>query len=207
MKHGVNVAIAIGTIKELEFFQQNNDKRFYQGYLSCERRSGTVDEILFIIEEKVLREMDEDVDHKGKRVQIRGQYLSYNEHIEGARHLKLFVSVQNIIEVDASTPAKNELILEGNICKNPILRDTPRGVKICDLMMAVNREAHGKIIPSYVPCICFGGAAKDIGKQAVGSELTIWGRIQSRIYTKYTKKGAIERTAYEIAVASYQMQV
>ena len=206
MKYGVNIAIVIGTIKELEFSQQSNDKRFYHGRLSCERLSGTSDEIRFIIEENVLKEIG--FDYEGKRVQIRGQYLSHNERIEGTEgsHLKLFVSVQNIMEVEVSTPAKNELVLEGYLCKTPIVRETPRGVKICDLMIAINRRSHGKSIASYIPCICFGDLAVYMGDQPMGSELTIRGRIQSRAYTKRTAEGTMmERIAYEIA--AYRIQV
>jgi hypothetical protein len=54
----------------------------------------------------------------------------------------------------------------------------------------------------YLPCILWGRTAQEISDCQVRQWLSIRGRLQSRIYTKLTEDGAIERTAYEISALS-----
>ncbi|NLB29807.1 MAG: single-stranded DNA-binding protein, partial [Clostridiales bacterium] len=87
----------------------------------------------------------------------------------------------------------------GVICKPPMLRRTPLGRLICDIMLAVNRR-YGR--SDYLPCIAWGRVAQEIAGRNVGDGVCLLGRIQSRHYIKVTDDGAEERTAFEISIIS-----
>ena len=77
----------------------------------------------------------------------------------------------------------NQIYLDGYICKPPVYRKTPLGKEVADLLIAVNRP-YGK--SDYIPCICWGRNARFVSSFEVGNHIQIWGRIQSREYTKRT---------------------
>ena len=93
----------------------------------------------------------------------------------------------------------NVIYLHGFVCKPTVYRDTPLGRKITDIMLAVNRK-YGK--SSYIPCISWGRNAMYASCLPVGTELEIYGRIQSR---KYLKRSSTddeileEKNAYEVS--------
>ena len=91
----------------------------------------------------------------------------------------------------------NCVALTGVICKPPVLRRTPLGRCICDVMLAVNRR-YGRA--DYLPCIAWGQVAILVGQMAVGDTLSLDGRIQSRRYTKVLDGRTEERTAFEVSV-------
>ena len=93
--------------------------------------------------------------------------------------------------------------MEGYICKDPIYRKTPLGREIADLLVAVNRP-YGK--SDYIPCICWGRNARYASGFEVGTHIELWGRIQSREYTKKLSEEAVEkRVAYEVSVSKLEM--
>ena len=51
----------------------------------------------------------------------------------------------------------------------------------------------------YLPCILWGRTAQEISRCAIRDRISIRGRLQSRIYTKYQNDVPTERTAYEIS--------
>ena len=68
--------------------------------------------------------------------------------------------------------------------------------------MAVNR-AYNK--SDYIPCIAWGRNARYIANLEVGSNIHIWGRMQSRVYQKRIGEDVEERVAYEVSVAKIEM--
>ena len=78
---------------------------------------------------------------------------------------------------------------------------TPLGREICDVMLAVPRAFHRA---DYLPCILWGKIAQQVSCLHTGDILYVEGRLQSRIYTKLTENGAVERTAYEISALTAQ---
>ena len=95
----------------------------------------------------------------------------------------------------------NIIELKGAICKPPVLRRTPLGRCICDMMLAVNRR-YGRA--DYLPCIAWGQVAMVTGQLPVGSTLALEGRVQSRVYTKVLDGVPQERTAYEVSIMRLQ---
>ena len=88
------------------------------------------------------------------------------------------------------------MIIEGPLCKDPTFRRTPLGREICDVMLAVPRAFKRA---DYLPCILWGRTAQEAARCHTRDVIRIYGRLQSRIYTKLTEEGAQERTAYEIS--------
>jgi single-stranded DNA-binding protein len=86
--------------------------------------------------------------------------------------------------------------LNGYICKQPTLRNTPTGKQIADLLVACN---FSKDKSAYIPVISWGREARKSGKYIVGTEVKILGRIQSRKYTKIINEAQEEFVAYELS--------
>ena len=88
------------------------------------------------------------------------------------------------------------------MCKAPIYRKTPLGREIADLLVAVNRP-YGK--SDYIPCIAWGRNARYAAGFEVGSRIRVWGRVQSREYTKKISDEQVEkRVAYEVSVSKLE---
>ncbi|KAF5071761.1 Single-stranded DNA-binding protein [anaerobic digester metagenome] len=97
---------------------------------------------------------------------------------------------------------ENQIFLNGFICKEPIYRKTPFGREISDILVAVNR-AYNK--SDYIPCIVWGRNARYMANLKVGSNIKVWGRVQSRSYQKKTGDLIEERVAYEVSVSKIEI--
>ena len=79
---------------------------------------------------------------------------------------------------------------------------TPLGREIADLLLAVNRP-YGK--SDYIPCISWGRNARFASGFTVGTRVRIWGRVQSREYTKKLSETECEkRVAYEVSISKLE---
>ena len=96
----------------------------------------------------------------------------------------------------------NDVILEGAICREPTYRRTPLGRDICAVMLAVPRAFKRA---DYLPCILWGRTAAEAARCHTRDVIRIFGRLQSRTYTKETENGAEERIAYEISALSAEI--
>jgi single-stranded DNA-binding protein len=71
------------------------------------------------------------------------------------------------------------------------------------VLIAVNRQ-YGK--SDYIPCITWGRNAKFTSELMVGTNIKVWGRIQSRPYKKkIDEEEYIEKTAYEVSVTKMEI--
>lgn len=195
MEHIVNQITLVGTLLDIpQFSHENHGRQFFRFFLCVPRLSGTEDILPVIAEDRLLRAVDLSV---GGTYRITGQIRSHNYRTEESRRLLIFVFAGQITP-DESEPT-NEVILQGPLCREPNYRRTPLGREICDVMLAVPRHFRRA---DYLPCILWGKTAFDTSHCHVRDILQICGRLQSRIYTKLTEDGAIERTAYEISALS-----
>ena len=198
MEHPTNSITIRGSLQELpSFSHENHGKRFYRFILEVARLSGAVDLLPVIAEESLLSCLDPTA---GSMITVTGQIRSYNQRGDGARHLLIFVFAATVT-VEDGEPV-NEVYLEGLLCKEPNFRRTPLGRDICDVMLVVPRAFHRA---DYLPCILWGRTAQEVSACHVRDELRICGRLQSRIYTKLTEDGAIDRTAYEISALNAEI--
>jgi single-stranded DNA-binding protein len=195
MEHITNSITLRGILQELpQFSHENHCRRFYRFTLSVERLSGAVDQLPVIAEEALIMNLDPC---GGEMIRVEGQIRSHNYRTESGRRLLVFVFATSVLSEDGEP--LNDCVIEGPICKEPTFRRTPLGREICDVMLAVPRAFRRA---DYLPCILWGRTAKEISTCHVRDQIRICGRLQSRLYTKLTENGPIERTAYEISALS-----
>ena len=184
-------------------------EKFYIFDLSVPRLSGNADVIPVTISERLLTTQDVFI---GAKLQIDGQFRSYNSYDNEKNKLILTVFVKDVQFLEENQEEEeearrdvvsNEVILDGYICKKPIYRKTPFGREISDILLAVNR-AYNK--SDYIPCIAWGRNARFCENVAVGTEVRIVGRVQSREYEKKHEDGTVEKkVAYEVSVARLEV--
>ncbi len=195
MEHTENQITVRGMLCELpEYSHENHGKQFYRFFLEVERLSGTSDFLPVIAPEDTLESMDLSA---GSMIRVEGQIRSHNVRKEDGRHLQIFLFAASVT-AEEGEPA-NQVTVTGNICREPVLRRTPLGREICDVMLAVPRAFHRA---DYLPCILWGKTAQEASCCHTGDCIQISGRLQSRQYTKVTETGQETRTAYEISAMS-----
>lgn len=192
MEHMENQITLRGSLTALPYFShENHGRKFYRFILEVPRLSGAVDLLPVVAEEGILNALDLS---GGDMLTVSGQIRSHNVRTDGVRHLLIFVFAAAITAEDGDPV--NDVIIEGPLCKEPIYRRTPLGREICDVMLAVPRAFKRA---DYLPCILWGSTAQDASECHTRDRIRIYGRLQSRIYTKMTENGPQERTAYEIS--------
>lgn len=195
MEHITNQITLRGSLHSLpQFSHENHGRKFYRFLLEVPRLSGAVDLLPVISEAEILDTVDLS---GGEMIGVTGQIRSHNIHEEGKRRLLIFVFAGSLC-AEKGEPV-NEVILEGPICREPTYRRTPLGREICDLMLAIPRAFKRA---DYLPCILWGRTAQEASRCHTRDRIRIYGRLQSRIYTKVTEDGSEERTAYEISALS-----
>ncbi len=166
---------------------------FYHFPLTVERLSGNTDTLNILVRKEQLDTFE--TEEHGKLC-ITGEIRSFNSRRGSGARLVITVLARELVFCDEDD--SNQVLLRGTLCKPPNLRSTPLGREICDLMLAVNRH-YGR--SDYLPCICWGLAAREAAGWEVGMKLQLEGRLQSRDYIKLTETGPVQRTAYEISAA------
>ncbi len=193
-----NRVIVIGKIiSEFTFSHEVFGEGFYTVNISVNRLSDQVDIIPLLVSERLINVKESYI---GRTVEAAGQFRSYNRHDGVKNKLVLSVFVREIMFREEFTDytKTNQIYLDGFICKAPIYRKTPLGREIADLLVAVNRP-YGK--SDYIPCIAWGRNARFASGFEIGTHIRLWGRIQSREYSKKFGENEIEkRVAYEISI-------
>ena len=179
-------------LQEPTLSHENHGQRFYRFLLSVRRLSGQADLLPVIATEEQLQYL---LPLAGRRLVIEGQLRSFNN--KSGQGSRLVISVLARTLCLTQEEDRNDVILRGVLCKPPVVRRTPLGRCISDMMLAVNRR-YGRA--DYLPCIAWGQVAMVTGRMAVGDALALEGRVQSRIYTKVLEGVVQERTAYEVSV-------
>lgn len=180
-----------GIVSELDFSYEYKGEKFYSFSLSSNRLSGYTDKLPCIVPEVNLPYIDE-----GQTVGICGEVRTRNVEVDGKWHLEIYVFVKET--GSCGEDDTNYVELQGFICKQPNLRNTPLGRTICDVFIAVNRIGDRS---DYIPCIFWGRQALRVAEMEVGTEISITGRLQSREYVKQNLFGEVEtKTAYELSV-------
>lgn len=198
MEHTINTITLRGSLLEMPVFShENHGRRYWRFLLEVPRLSGAVDRLPIIAEESLVMQIDPS---GGQMLTVTGQVRSHNLRSDGVRHLLIFVFAASILAEDGEPV--NDVVLEGPLCKMPTYRRTPLGREICDAMLAVPRAFRKA---DYLPCILWGRTAQEISACQVRDRIRIFGRLQSRIYTKMTDDGPEERTAYEISALSAEI--
>ncbi|MDE6108581.1 MAG: single-stranded DNA-binding protein [Oscillospiraceae bacterium] len=169
---------------------------YYVFPLEVERLSGATDTLNVVLSQDLLLSCPVE---SGLEYECTGEVRSFNNRSGvGGRLIITFYAKSIAPAKDVHT---NRLELRGVLCKAPVVRRTPLGREICDLLLAVNRR-YGRA--DYLPCIAWGGLARSCGEKAVGDSLCLTGRLQSRTYRKVTDDREEERVAYEVSILTLQ---
>ena len=171
---------------------ENHGQRFCRFPLSVQRLSGQTD-LLHVI--ATARQLEPLLPLEGRRLAVEGQLRSFNNKSGHGNRLVISVFAQSLCGAEAED--LNSIQLRGVICKPPVLRRTPLGRCISDMMLAVNRR-YGRA--DYLPCIAWGSLAAHCGALDVGDKLRLEGRLQSRRYHKLIDGEQVERTAFEVSI-------
>lgn len=177
---------------EPAFSHENHGQQFYRFSFSVQRLSGQADVLHVIATGDQLRGL---LPLEGRRLAVEGQLRSFNNKSGCGSKLVISVFARTLEATEEED--LNSIQLRGVICKPPVLRRTPLGRCISDMMLAVNRR-YGRA--DYLPCIAWGSLAAHCGALPVGSALRLEGRLQSRRYHKLIDGEQVERTAFEISV-------
>lgn len=188
-----------GFVKDVEFSHEIKGKTYYKGFVDVERVSCVIDEVPIMFESSLGIE-------NGKFYNMKGEVCTRNKHDENGSHLIVYVYVNSSEEVEklpfaelGSNNVKYNCVI---VKKNPS-RVTPLGKTVCDFVAAINYPS-GRT--AYVPCICWYETARWLDTVELYSNVTIYGRFQSRVYTKVLEDGTSEeRTAYEISCSDIRM--
>lgn len=173
---------------------ENHGQQFCRFPFAVRRLSGQTDTLWVIATMDQLRKL---LPLTGRRLAVDGQLRSFNNKSGRGSRLVISVFAQLLVPAAEEDEDRNRIALRGVICKPPVLRRTPLGRCISDMMLAVNRR-YGRA--DYLPCIAWGQVAMITGNMSVGEALSLEGRVQSRAYTKVVEGCAQERTAYEVSI-------
>ena len=196
-----NIITLTGTVEtQAEYSHSVLDENFYTFMLKVPRLSDNDDILPVTISQ---RQLDENLLAVGNKIKIKGQLRSYNKYTQTKTRLILTVFAKGIAPAfseDSDNP--NEIFINGFICKAPIYRRTPFGREITDLIVAVNRAFNRS---DYIPAIAWGKNAVYSETLEVGSNVMLWGRLQSRNYNKRISDDETEtRTAYELSITKIE---
>ena len=191
-----NNKIYISGIVEEDFYYgfKINKEVYYRTRVKVECLKGRVDYIPISISES-FKDINWKESIKGKKIRIAGQLFSRDVKADGKNHLDLYVFVTSaqLIEEEDDFKPENFIYLNGYVCKEPICRITQYNRKLTDVILAVNRNKPGC---DYIPAIAFFESADRTAEACVGTNMEIYGRLQSRNY----KKLGIKKIAYEVSI-------
>ena len=175
------------------FSHESRGIRFYTFPLETLRLSGAADTVNILLRESMLPLLPRE------RVFVEGELRSYNNRSGVGSRLVLTVLARELAEGDG--PDEDRITLLGAICKEPILRVTPMGREICDIILAVNRRYRRS---DYIPVISWGSQARMTAELPVGTRLLVRGRLQSREYIKIIDGAPYARLAFEVSAADVE---
>ena len=200
-----NEVILVGkVVSDMKFSHKVYGEGFYTFELEVPRLSNSSDRLPVTISE---RSLPANSNIKDKTLEVVGQFRSYNQYEEGKNRLILTVFILEVKEVSPQELGKNknQIFLNGYVCKEPVYRTTPFGREITDLLLAVNRSYHKS---DYIPCITWGRNARFAHNLKIGEQIQVWGRIQSRTYQKQIETGEVQtKIAYEISINKMSAEV
>ncbi|MCR4435902.1 MAG: single-stranded DNA-binding protein [Clostridiales bacterium] len=196
------VTISGKVITNLEFSHEVYGEGFYSFMLAVPRLSDSYDKIPVTVSERLISKQKLEI---GKIVEIEGQFRSYNSfNNEGNKLiLTVFAREVNFIDDERTVKNPNQIYLNGFVCKKPVYRTTPFGREITDILLAVNRPYNKS---DYIPCISWGRNARYSEGLAIGDNVKVWGRIQSREYQKKFENGeVVTKMAYEVSISKMEV--
>ena len=203
--NSVEVSGLIVTAPELKWLSGNKTE-IYGFYLEVDRKSKKKDVLPVCIHKKHLDAVKEAFDKKTS-IAVVGSFRSHTQTVEEKKSkLTLYIFADEIRQEAATL---NSVDLIGYVGKDVVIRETPRGKKLAELMLTVVRVYNdiGISKSDFIPCIAFMQTAKASEKFNKGDLVKVHGRIQSRDYEKSVGEGIKEQhTVYEVVINRIETQ-
>ena len=168
MENNQNRVTLVGKLASVRKVWCSAEHVTYEGILEVTRDSGTVDNIPILVKDVLVEDMTNGL------VEVIGQFRSRDINNNGKLKVELYVYAQTITNVSADSKSVNTTELTGYVCKRPSLRTTPSGKQITDLLIACN---YSKDKTAYIPVVTWGKCARTSGRYAVGTLVSLNGRI------------------------------
>lgn len=167
----------------------------YALWLDITRDSGIVDRILVLFQgNKINSESlgayppdaftpDDLVEliKEGSRLEVTGQLQTYKDWDTGRS--QLFVWGAYLAVLPEGSQQLNAAYIKGEILRQPVYRETPKGKHITDLAVLVP-SAFTEGYTCIIPCITWGKNAEYTAYLEPGTPIYLEGRLQSREYIK-----------------------
>ena len=183
-----------GTVSSDAVIVEVNGKEYKSITVIAKRLGGYEDEV------EVLVDINQQPFDTGTRVRVVGFLFAY--YLDG--HIRVCLYSLGIIRVKTLND-KNLIMCAGTVTRPPVLRKSPAGKTICELMIAVNNELN-EMHSSYIPCIAWNNVAESASNLPIGTKILIAGRLQSRKYVKqFSDTESETRTAKELSVNSFNL--
>ena len=176
-------------------------KEVYETMIEVPRRSGNVDRLILQFAGSVAGTKKQLATFKkGAEVIIGGKIRTQNvfERVPTMPSVKIFIEAEIMALNDPAADQQNEVFLKGNVCRDPVMRHTSKGIHVVSLMVAVS-NGHSKA--DFIPCICWGNIADVAAVLKKGTYVEVTGRMQSRDFKKYIDDVPNLMTAYEVTVS------
>ncbi len=193
-----NSAWLIGVItEEFQYSHRTyNGETYYYTVVDIKRRSGTSDFIKVIVPNSLLTAKG---NLKGMYIDVKGEMCSYR-YKQVKRQIDIYLFAREVrfcTEEEIGDLANiNAVFLSGYICKGVHHKVTYSEKEITELVLAINQNDKS----NYIPCITWGRMAQQTKDLCIGDFLILFGRMQSREYTKVLEDGTTEiRTTYEMS--------
>ena len=97
---------------------------------------------------------------KGDCVRVSGFLYTFQVQSKEYPRFRVCLYSLGIVRTNFATN-KNVIIFRGTVVKQPQFRLTPSGIRICELLVAVNNDIHG-LYASYIPCIVWNQDAETV---------------------------------------------
>lgn len=208
----LNTVGMAGTVAEAPERHRNiyGQENVYALWLDITRDSGNIDRVLVLFQEDKVdggTYMAEEPESlaalitKGSRIEITGAIQTYKNTYTG--RIQLFVWARYLAAIPESSQQLNVAYIKGEIAKQPVYRETPKGRRITDISVripSVFREG----FYSYIPCIVWEGLAAKAAELPEGTAVYLEGRIQSRDYMKHTEDDDQVLTTWEVSVCKLE---
>lgn len=176
-------------------------KEIYETTIIVPRKSGNEDRLILQYSGSVAATKKQLARFKkGAEVLIGGKVKTQNvfDRKPTAPSVKIYIEAEVMAINEPPADQQNEVMLKGNVCKEPVMRTTSKGVHVVSLMVAVS---NGKSKADFIPCICWGEVADVAAALPKGTYVEVLGRMQSREFKKYIDDVPHLMTAYEVTVA------
>ena len=193
-----NVVRLSGEIKtNFEFCQEEKGEKLYSFELAVKKPNGKYDMLPILISEKMVNITKHLV---GQYVEIEGRIRSYGSKSKMEKKLYVFVEYLKFTERNQYVEDVNEVILVGNLCNQPIVRDITVGnrkkQKVTNIKLSSLRR-RWKF--DYIYASVFGYEAIMISQIEAGKLIHVLGRLQSRNkYTKLEDGSQRKHTVYDV---------